>query len=381
VLATPAWRATADELVTRAVAAQDPAGYWPEHQGPTPSYNLVYTYALGLYHLQGGAVAVLPALERALRFHELFTYPDGTLVETVDGRVKYHDHLNPAVAGFALLPRGRRYVEAIVQRALERGERWSAPHFAQLLRYWDTFPAGDAPSVFEQDHVVAELARALVVKDQDWYACLSGFTCPPVESRWGQDRQSFISVWRRAAGLIIGGGNSKNQPEWSTFDITTSDGRRCFVPAAGAVDPDTRTLTLNCEGRRLQVQLAALDARTLTLRLTAEGRAGDRLATHLPVRVRPGAPFALDGEHVASEEPLSLVAAAGSHQLRQGHWQLAWTGGYTFMWPSFPFNPYAKDGRSDASRPDGKPDLGAAVAILTLPLVPGEPRDVCIAHS
>ena len=45
----------ADELIRNACAAQDPDGFWPEHQGPTVGYNIVYLHAFGLYHFHGGS--------------------------------------------------------------------------------------------------------------------------------------------------------------------------------------------------------------------------------------------------------------------------------------------------------------------------------------
>ena len=33
------------------------------------------------------------------------------------------------------------------------------------------------------------------------------------------DRQQFLSIWNKDCGLIVVGGNSKNQPEWSNFVV------------------------------------------------------------------------------------------------------------------------------------------------------------------
>jgi len=383
VLGCPAWAAIANRLLRHAVDAQDPDGYWPEFAGPTTSYNLVYVHALGLYRLQGGEIDVLPALERALRFHQTFTYPDGTLVETIDGRVKYHDRRNPSgLVGFSLLPHGRRYVMALVRRAIDGGECWVQPHFAQLLRYWpDGAAAERAPSSFEDERFQAALARAIVIKEHGWYICLSGFTGVSVAARWAQDRQSFVGVWQRTTGLVIGGGNSKDQSEWSTFQVVTGDGEQFAVPDAGAVDLDRRTVDLECRGRRLRVQLVALDERTLTLRMTAYGHAGDALVVHLPLQLHPGEVIetSVGGEQTVSESALRVAAPGGGQWVGHGPWRLEWEGGFTLEWPSFPFNPYAQDGKSNPASPDGGPDLAAAVAILRLSLASGEARDVRIA--
>ena len=82
------WKSTADKVMKNAIEVQHPDGFWPEHKGPTVSYNYVYAHALGLYRYHGGAVDVLETLKRSLKFHQAFTYPDGSTVETIDGRVK-----------------------------------------------------------------------------------------------------------------------------------------------------------------------------------------------------------------------------------------------------------------------------------------------------
>ncbi|MCB0079956.1 MAG: hypothetical protein KDE47_03455, partial [Caldilineaceae bacterium] len=84
------WREAGRNMIYRTVEEQQPGGYWLEHHGPTPSYNLVYVHAIGLYHFFSGDESVLDCLESATDFHIRYTYPDGRLVETIDGRVKYH---------------------------------------------------------------------------------------------------------------------------------------------------------------------------------------------------------------------------------------------------------------------------------------------------
>ena len=38
-------------------------------------------------------------------------------------------------------------------------------------------------------------------------------------SRWIQDRQNHVDVFQDELGLVVGGGNTKLQPYWSTFTV------------------------------------------------------------------------------------------------------------------------------------------------------------------
>jgi hypothetical protein len=41
----------------------------------------------------------------------------------------------------------------------------------------------------------------------------------PYPSRWIQDRQNLVSLYHDKIGVILGGGNTKLQPLWSTFSV------------------------------------------------------------------------------------------------------------------------------------------------------------------
>ena len=76
----PEWCEKASAFLVRVAQAQDPVGFWSEHIGPVFHYNSVYVDALGTYYGISHDSKVLPALERAARFHANFTWPDGTSI-------------------------------------------------------------------------------------------------------------------------------------------------------------------------------------------------------------------------------------------------------------------------------------------------------------
>lgn len=386
VLGNSAWRKTAETMIALTLEAQHDDGYWPEHRGPTAFYNQVYAHALGLYARHGGAIDVVPALDKALKFHERFTYPDGTRVETADGRTKYESRPSPmGLPGFTLLPRGEAYAASLIGLAMKlgiKGNNW--PFLADMMPYWSpgrtpgqpvlsgAGSGGLPPTLFDQPSFEEVSARSFVAKRDDWYVCLSAFTAPREESRWGQDRQSFIGVWHRSSGLIVGGGNSKNQPEWSTFEVRGADGSHAYVPDEGTVDAAGRAIRLVCGRRALTVRLGKFAPDETLLAFAAELDEGDEGLVHLPLRLKPGTPLRTNGAQPTfdvGESELRFSAGGGAHRLAHDGWELLFEGAYSLEWPSCPFNPYAQDGRAE---------LGEAVAILTLPLGKDAARSVSI---
>jgi hypothetical protein len=103
----PEWCQRAADFLMKVVAAQNEAGYWSEGGGPVVLYDFVYVEALGIYYAASGDRRVLPALEKAARFHSDFTYPDGRCVETIDQRNPYHDSVELGNVGFTFSPIGR----------------------------------------------------------------------------------------------------------------------------------------------------------------------------------------------------------------------------------------------------------------------------------
>ncbi len=111
IFARADWREAGTAMIRAVLAAQQPGGYWAEHGGPSTLYNHVYVHALGLHYKFTGDERLLPALEAATDFHQTFTYPGGMPVETIDGRVKYHDRImGMGWVGFSACPKGRRLV-------------------------------------------------------------------------------------------------------------------------------------------------------------------------------------------------------------------------------------------------------------------------------
>ena len=350
------WQGTAEEMIARCVEGQERGGYWPEHGGPTTGYNLVYLHALGLYHIFSGDDSVLPAIEAATDFRQTFTYPDGSLVETVDGRQKYHPCIHPGgMVAITLVPQGRRLVRYLLE----------LPDFATALRdpvashvvslYHHMHEGDEAPINLDEESFRRQYQDwAILAREGPWFGCLSAFVSPPVASRWGQDRQNFVSLWHEDAGLVIGGGNSRNQPDWSTF---VTSGR--YVPDAGELADSGVALTYGDTRCSLHLDF---DGGAATIEASAEGGSA---VNHLVLPVGAGEQLrtASGRDVVTGDEALRWAPREMGGWLRAGSFRISLPFGAHLVWPTTPFNPYAINGAAQ---------YGSEAAVLSAPL-DGEP--------
>ncbi|MBI2192539.1 MAG: hypothetical protein HYU36_11205 [Planctomycetes bacterium] len=341
------WSAVGVEMIRRAVAAQRPQGYWDEHGGPTTSYNTVYIHALALYHAFTGDESVLDALRRGLDFHLVFTYPDGSPVETVDGRVKYH--AGPATngwPGFSLFPDGRRYIRWLIERDAAAGRTANCtPAMAAAFVHGTEGEEASIPQEREYlDIGFGGLAR--VRRAGPWFACTSAFTAPRTENRWGMDRQSFVSLYHEACGLIVGGGNSKDQPEWSNFVAGDQ-----FVPTSAVLVPGG--VRLDYGGASGSVRLEFSGPRC---HISLGRESGSLpLAGQLLLRVTPGRPLVTGGgfEVPAGERPVKVCGREAGGWIQHNGWRLQLPDAARFEHPVSPFNPYAKEGNAPLDQAAG----------------------------
>ena len=387
VLGREDWLRVGTEQVRRSVASQAPDGYWPEGGGPTTSYNLVYVHAVGLYHHFTGDESVLDCLRRALEFHLTFTYPDGSPVETVDGRVKYHQ--GPSVSGlpgFALFPEGRTYARFLLAR-LVRGSKSGAlsPHLASA---WQHFPEGRWADIPQHRESYGSLyhGKALVRRRGPWFVCLSGYLGGARVGtpggydwqRWVMDRQNYLSVYHDRLGVAIGGGNSRHQPEFCTFQCWKDgairfEAERIELAARGARG-DLLRAQYGKEAFELQVRI--LNERSVRITFRLAGSLSRRAAVRagFTMRLRPGAQLTWSGHPKGARVDPNATLGISWPQTSKGQrrivqcrdWRLEMPAQSTLMWPVYPFNPYAIN---DAAPPQ------QAVAVVSVPLAKaGEQR-------
>jgi len=361
------WIEVGSGVIKRCAGEQTELGYWIEHDGPTPTYNSYYTHALGLYHRFTGDESVLPAIRRALDFQFVCTYPNGSPLETIDSRCKYKVGVGMyGLAAYTLFPEGRRFVRWLLEKS-QRFGIWGSftpfawehagpnactPLLASAVQYGVEGP--EAPIPLESSNRQASLGTlARVTQRGDWFHAFSAITAKPGESRWGMDLQAFVSLYHELTGLIIGGGNSREQPELSNFRFGTQhipDGAKLVDNGVElSYGKSVGTITLRLDGLAAEVVMNvqphgdAIPIAQLMVR-TVPGK---------PIVTASGRTLPIDGSSIelSSEDAGGAIAHNG--------WRLHLPQGANVRFPVLPFNPY---------RQDGKAPLDLAALVVSIPL-------------
>jgi hypothetical protein len=359
------WKAQAQTFLWKVVETQSPYGWWSEHFGPVIRYNFKYSDVLGVYYAMSEDEKVLDALERAARYHASYTYPDGSAVDTVDERNPYHSGMQLGNPGFSHTPAGRGYLMQQHTLYLKAGNRFDADYAAHLLLYGGEGPIEKIAAARDRD-TYSMGDQALIVRRRPWFLSLSAFVCEPPDNRWIQDRQNFVSVFHDRTGLIVGGGNTKLQPLWSSFTVgdpsllkhIPGDEDPDFHPTGFLLHvPDHASIReeedapglLFCYGQETcGVTVVPRSDTELNLIYEATTTSGRPVEAHLtliphldrPLRVASGEQIRL------GEEPLAWSADGDGSWIEHAGWRLSLPRGARVIWPVLPHNPYWKGGEA-----------------------------------
>jgi hypothetical protein len=375
----PDWQQQAREFMQLVAAAQSPDGWWTEHSGPVVAYNRVYIEALGLYYSISGDESVLPAITRGNRFHLNYVYPNGAMIETVDernpympltlkrdanGRTQYlpkqvniHPGLYFSNEGRALFAHQFPIVQS---RNIEEIDDVDYLYYCLAATQGDlSFDAKQAPRFRMGD-------RALIAREEPWLLSFSAYCCPRTPNRFIQDRQNLVSIYHRDAGLIIGGGNSKLQPLWSTLTV----GDTALISPRGAtresnLAPDVAvaytpedctiheasgnewTLQISCAGAvaELTFTIAGEAKLNLSARLTTPAPDGRPAAIHLTFIRYPESPVTWSNGASAELNDQSWEQT-GLTSIAHHCWSLTIPAEAKITWPVLPHNPYTDNGHA-----------------------------------
>ncbi|MBV9865624.1 MAG: hypothetical protein JO316_09760 [Abitibacteriaceae bacterium] len=367
VMNHPEWCAQAASFMQKVVAEQNKDGFWSENLGPVVNYNYVYVDAVGTYYAMSGDKAMLPALERSARFHANFTYPDGTCVETVDERNPYHDAVVMPNVGFSFSAEGRGYMQQQWQHKQNAHQEILADTLASFLLYGQEGPIAPTPAQLNHHQSVLGAADALAQREGPWFACLSAYHTPVPTNRWIQDRQNFVSLFHDRTGLILGGGNTKLQPLWSTFTygdtnlLVHKEGDEqpnflpppglLHVPSAARLDPTNLTLGLTYGPAQCSVHLDLIDPQQARLVYAVEHLPEAPVAAHLTFLPHLGQRWqtASGKSGTLGPQPLHLTAEEAGAWFEHNGWRVSLPPGSSLIWPVLPHNPYRKDGHAEPS--------------------------------
>lgn len=367
----PPWLDLARRQVAFTLSKQHPHGYFSEGKGPTTDYNLVYLHALGLYYASTSDRKVLTSIERCARFQAAFSYPDGTSIETVDGRVRYHPEPSAmGLPGLMLTDEGRALTRIKLRTLLRPGHLKLSPHAAAAYQYWHAGP--EAPLLTHRPHARTVFhGKALLRRAGPWLACVSGYAPAPhqraalTRRRWILTRANNFSLWHDKLGLIVGGGNSKLDPRFATFEVWV-DGRCSLEPDAVSFRREgvKDVVRFVYGGVRCRLTLAPHGSGGLAFAFHATCRPGVfvRAGFTMPLRVgstlfrhagstrRDVRRFTLDsmwetliGFPSAHRDKARLVTGEG--------WRMRMPVGATLTYPVFLANPYALNNLAPDDQP------------------------------
>jgi hypothetical protein len=338
---------------------QTPDGYWGEwsRNGPTPGYDYLTMAGVALYYEHSHDPAALEALRRSTDFHEYFTWPDGTPVETINDRNRYWGVSPWGHFGFSHFADGRRYAEFLTRSFTTNDlSLETLGRLAQNALYFHEGPTAPIPQDQPRYHHQMSVAAG-IRKSGPWTVCLSGLIGTPTTSQWYLDRQGHLSVFHEKLGLIVTGANSKRQPELATFtekiggnDVPTPTSSRLMMSDKA----DELALAYNSFFAVLEVMPASDKRVEFRFVITPTGRMAPA-DLNLQLVLKPGETVetAAGRTTVLDEKPIRWSAEDVGNWIRHRGWTLKLSTGARLAWPIYPFNPYRNGPETDLAHAVG----------------------------
>ncbi len=372
VLGIPEWVQRTEPALKRFVNHVQPGGYWEEHDGPTMIYDYLNVSVAGLLWHYTSDPDAMRAMKLNTDFHTHWTTPDGIDIHTVDQRNRNHFRPRASYGLFAFshFPAGRRYARFRLLTALGESDKplqaMGLESLARIAQDAYYHSAGEEATIPQQMPSYRHtLDRPAVVRKQgDWVYSLSALVSPerPL-SQFYLDRIVPVSLWNSATGAIIGGGNSKGQPQLATFAVHRADGSWSYLPLdallAGSADADT--MYVAHEGFSLSFTFDIEDDSRATVRARAEFtyERPDTAYLHLPLVIHAGGTLdAGEGRTVTlDKKPLELT---GARRISHNGWSVFLPGSATVTWPVYTYSPYG-----NVRVPE---NIHNAQAVLSVPL-------------
>jgi hypothetical protein len=303
------------------------------------------------------------------------TYPDGRAVETVDERNPYHENIAGINLGFCFSAEGRAYVKRQLETLAKHTATPVGPEIAaNFIRYGEEGELAPPPKAGKVN--VSGDKQVLTRRAGPWFLCMTSYTAEVDPRRWIQDRQNFISLYHDETSLILGGGNTKLQPLWSTFtcgDVNLlkhkpGDERPIFIPppelkhtpSDGTLDVDHTMLELDYAGTSCSVVVDLSDANRAKITYTLQTPQTKDVAAHVPLIPKLKAKWATASGKGGklSDAPINLKPGEAGDWFAHRGFRIRIPREASVTWPALPHNPYAKD---------GKPETRDGRIVITLP--------------
>ncbi len=367
VLPNKEWETLGARALHRLAAEeQTPDGYWGEHtdNGPATGYNYLTFCCVALYFEHSHDPAALEALRRATDFHKHFTWPDGTPVETINGRNRHWDVSPWGHFGFTHWPDGRRYAAFLT--GLFTGRKVSGRDLGRLAQnalYCHEGPTAPIPQELPRSAHRMKVPAG-IRKTGPWTVCLSGLIDTPIDSQFTLDRQGHLSIYHERLGLIVTGAGSKHQPELATF-MDQDRGRVTTIPLSGRLrmgdGRDRLALGYNTFFAEAEVPTPGEDRLPFRFAVTetAPGRLQDA-RLNLQLCLKAGETLETATTRILlGDQRVELGPDQVGGWVRHRGWTLRVDPAARLVWPVLPFNPY---------RNAPETSLRYAVGVLSVPV-------------
>lgn len=230
---------------------QLPSGTWTESGTLVIGYGEVTICAVSLFGIFDDNARAAEAVRRNLDYRLQTLYPNFRGNDCLEGRVHYSPGIFPYTAatfgnsreGKTYLarwidylqleqPEERRLSEALQGLAVVSDLATHLPNVDILMD--DRLPAGSSETLWPD-------LKARITRRDQWTVTMCCLLPSMDRSRWIMERQNLISVFHEKGGLVIGGGHSIAQPEFSTFNVI-SDGTMQYLHRQGELTDRGMTL-------------------------------------------------------------------------------------------------------------------------------------------
>ncbi|MFH1069290.1 MAG: hypothetical protein V1794_06670 [Candidatus Glassbacteria bacterium] len=354
ILGIDEWVKLTQPVLARFVREVAPGGYWAEHDGPTMNYDYLNSSVAGLYYHYSRDPEALRACRLSTDFHMHWCTPDGVDIQTVDERNSNDWDVNAswALFTFSNFSDGRRFARWKLLAALGDSDdpltALGLEDLARIAQDAHYHVDGEETTIPQEMPNYRHLLDrpAVVEKKGDWtwsYSALVSVYSP--RNQFFLDRIMPVSLWQAKTRHIIGGSNSKNQPELATFAV-----KRNGVLTAHPLDAlirgseDSDTMFVADEGFSFWLVIDAADSRTATVRVKCETtyNSSDSVFLNLPLRLHPGA-----GLQAGSAGSFSLgdseISLSGVTELSHNGWTVSLPPDSRLYWPFYTYFPYGAD--------------------------------------
>ncbi|MBR4675044.1 MAG: hypothetical protein IKP00_11315 [Victivallales bacterium] len=357
------WMKTASDYMAKVVAAQDSEGFWTEHFGPVVSYNFVYIDALGDYYAMSKDPVVIPALEKAARYHASILFKDGTSAACLDERNGYNTSLTVGNPGFTWTAIGRGFLEQQFNLSAVKRMTFVPDYLAAMLLHGGTGETISPAELGENGFYLSNNKKLAKLTRGEWQLCVTGYACKPTTNRWIMERQNMMDIYLHGRGLVVGGGNTRMQPLLSTFtfgdtsllvmDNTSTTPNFLpniplkWVPDSAEIlrEGDGLALKMAYGSNKVSVKAIPQTENTkLSLTFTLENAAEAPCEAHLPIMHKSSFLRLSDGTRLPLGEKLEMTAEELKGGFIYNGVRYEMPPNSRLCWPVKIFNQYAKDG-------------------------------------